>query len=333
MGNKIVLTRSSRELVNNGFIGYGWMNVKFNTYSSTKNLLEQGFEANGINYGRKKKQIKRFFELKKDDIVAVPLSKVIAIGIVEGEKTFDDKSKLKFSANRIKVNFNLDNNGKIIYVPRKSFTNAFQSRLKIRQTVADLESFRDEIEEKILEIKTGKLLTWDEKFIKKEEEYENTFKRQLLKRLRTGKKLGLAAGGYGLEKLVEELMKINGYKAKIMPKNQSKGIDDIDIRAVKINEITGLEEVLLIQVKHHNNNTSGHGINQLAAHKANTDEMTTKILITTGDVNEQVKEKAEKVKILIIDGESLVDMIYQNLNGFTDESRRKLGIGLMPVLI
>ena len=81
---EIVLVRSARELINQNQIGYGWENINFSIYSSDEDLIEDGFKKQGYNLGRKTKQIKRYFNLKKDDIVIVPVSGAIAIGIVKG---------------------------------------------------------------------------------------------------------------------------------------------------------------------------------------------------------------------------------------------------------
>ena len=331
---EIVLVRSARELINQNQIGYGWENINFSIYSSDEDLIEYGFKKQGYNLGRKTKQIKRYFNLKKDDIVIVPVYGAIAIGIVEGLKTYHKTPVEGYSNNRIDVKYLSSNDGNM-FIPRKSLTTALQSRLKIRMTIAILNEFKDEIEKHIISLNKGELHTWAKEVEKKESEAVDLFKKELLIRLQNGKKIGLSSGGYGLEKLVKELLEIQGYQARISAKNASSGIDDIDVIATKTNELTSDVEGLFLQVKHHNGNTNNWGIEQLKAYDISNDDYAfyRKILITTGELSDIDKKLAHDNNIIVIEGRILVDWIYDNIEKLDISIKISLGITNRPSLI
>lgn len=331
---QIILVRSSRELISQNKIGYGWENIDFSSYSTDGELIEKGFKNQGYNLGRKTKQIKRYFNLKENDIVIIPVSGAIAIAIVEGTKTYIKNPSENYSNNRIEVKY-LSNSDKNIFIPRKSLTTALQSRLKIRMSIASLNEFRDEINKHIEALDKGKIHTWAKEVEQKEEEAANLFKSELLERLKNGKKISLSSGGYGLEKLVKELLEIQGYRARISAKNASSGIDDVDVIATKTNELTSDVEALFIQAKHHNGNTSNWGIQQLIAYEISSDDYAfyRKILITTGVLSDEDKQLAQDNEIIIIEGDILVDWIYDNIEKLNISTKVLLGITNRPSLL
>ena len=331
---QIILVRSPRELINQNQIGYGWENIDFSSYSTDKELIEKGFNQQGYNLGRKTKQVKRYFNLKENDIVITPVSGAIAIAIVEGRKTYIKNPPEKYSNNRINVKY-LSSSDKNIFIPRKSLTTALQSRLKIRMSIANLNEFRDEINKHIEALDKGEIHTWAKEVEQKEEESANLFKSELLERLKNGKKIGLSSGGYGLEKLVQELLNIQGYQAKISAKNANSGIDDVDVIATKINELTSDIECLFVQVKHHNGNTSNWGIKQLIEYDTNKHDYTfyRKILITTGKLSDEDKKLAQDNEIIVREGDSLVEWIYDNIKNLSSNTKDSLGITTRPSLL
>jgi len=272
--------------------------------------------------------------LKKDDIVIVPVSGAIAIGIVKGLKTYHKTPVEGYSNNRIDVKYLSSNDGNM-FIPRKSLTTALQSRLKIRMTIAILNEFKDEIKKHITSLNKGELHTWAKEVEKKESDAVDLFKKELLIRLQNGKKIGLSSGGYGLEKLVKELLEIQGYQARISAKNASSGIDDIDVIATKTNELTSDVEGLFLQVKHHNGNTNNWGIEQLKAYDISNDDYAfyRKILITTGELSDIDKKLAHDNNIIVIEGIILVDWIYDNIEKLDISTKISLGITNRPSLI
>lgn len=324
--SKIVLVRTPRELVKLNQIGYGWKDINFSAYTTDDELLKVGFKGKSI--GRKTNQIKTFFNLKARDCVVVPVSGAIAIAEVIGNKSYVNPSPFKFAENRIEVKYLSDKNGNV-FIPRKSLSTALQTRLKIQMAIARLDGFSGDIEKLKAGLDSGELHTIRTEVVFEIERQKGIFTEELLKRLQSGK-VGIQAGGYGLEKLIKELLQIEGYEATIQAKNQTSGIADIDIKATKQNNVTGKEEKLLIQVKHHNGTTSTTGVKQLIASTETGD----KILITTADSLDSVASKlAEDNSIIVRNGVELVDWIYENIELLSNETREQLGIAIVPVLI
>ena len=144
MGRNIILVRSAQELIEKDLVGYGWKNVRFKDYGDGKDLIKRGFKANGIDLGRKRKQIERYQNIKEGDIVVVPVNRAIAIGIATNNKDHEENSKIPYSANRIVVNF-FTKESKVIYVLRSALDMDFEQRLKIRTSIANLNDFDEEL--------------------------------------------------------------------------------------------------------------------------------------------------------------------------------------------
>ncbi|MCF6244175.1 MAG: restriction endonuclease [Sulfurovum sp.] len=331
--NKLTLVRSSRELIEKEYVGYGWENVIFKDYTTLEELLSEGFI--NINIGRKKKQIARFFGLKKGDIVIVPVSGAIAIGEVVGikEHVIDN---IPFSANRVKVDFFKDENKKVLYVSRTELATNLERRLKVRMSITDLESFRDEIIKIVEKLKNNELYTWDSDIQKREEDAKGDFLIKLEERLKTEKDLGLAAGGIGLENLILEIFRNKGYEASIPPKNGRPAGEDVDIMATKEGEFSSKGEKYLIQAKHHRGITKRTGLDQLIACKDDEDDdkyFYKKVLITTATVSEELKKEAKDKYITIVEGKELSEWIYENFKFLSEKTLRLLGISEIPSLI
>jgi restriction system protein len=337
MESKIVLVRSSRELIEKGYVGYGWSSVEFRKYTTAKELIEDGFKSNNIPIGRKRKQIILFHSIKKGDIVVVPVGGAIAIGIGTDNRDYEKEPTIPHSNNRIKVNFFKNKKGEVLYVPRTELVTNLERRLKIRMSIASLEDFRIEIENIKSDLEQGKIYTWDSEIMKKEEQAKKDFIESLEKRLRTEKGLGISAGGYGLEKLIREIFQAKGYDAHIPAKNNRPAGEDVDIIATKESEFGLTGEVYLVQSKHHRGSTNMHGLNQLINYDTKDYDKDTKIykvLITTAlKVVDGLEDKAKDECITVVKGEQLAKWVYDNLSFLSQKTLRKLGISEVPTLI
>lgn len=330
---RFVLVRSPKALIEKHQIGYGWASVDFSAYETSKKLLEEGFS--GKNIGRKRKQILRYFNLQKDDIVIVPLAGTLAFAVVEGTKSHVIDSGIKYSENRVSVNYLTNEEGEVNYLPRKTLSTRLESRLKIRTSIASLDGFNDELTKIVSELKENRVYTVSKEISDKRDQVASDFKKILLSRLRSGEKIWIDAGGYGLEVLVTEIFKANGYDANIQAKNSGKGEADVDVIATKANILTGDIEGTLIQAKHHKGFTSVKGVKQLAAYAVEFSDYDycRKVLVTTAELSEDVRAEAERNNIKAIDGEALVDWIYDNVDKLSESTLRKLGIVSEPSLI
>ncbi|KLV03852.1 hypothetical protein ABT56_17390 [Photobacterium aquae] len=328
------LVRSSRALMDTGEIGYGWSQIDFSKYPDANSLIEQGFIKNNIDFGRKRKQIMRYRSLKAGDRVVVPMSGTIVIAEVIGVRRHVLGSDVVYSENRISVRYFTDAKGSA-FIPRTALTTKLQSRLRLRASIGVLDDFAEEIEKQIAGLNQGEIHTWKHEVEARQFQQETQFKTELLKRLQSGSDIALKAGGDGLEQLIRNLLEANGYNARILPKRQSSGIDDVDIAAHKTNDLTSDLEGLYIQIKHHRGHTGLHAVRQLDAFEDEGEEIRfcRKVLITTASLEREVLEEAERCGIATLDGIQLVDWIYQQRDKLNERDRAVLGISNVPQLI
>lgn len=322
--SKILLVRTDKSIIQQGYVGIGWGRVDFSQYNDVNDLLKDLGDV-----GKSRKNIKRFFNLKSGDIVLVPLHRSVGIGVVSGHKRFSSEDRKIDGCNQISVDFFCSDTGKVIQVPRSELTQELASRLKIRQTIAELNDFSEEILKIIDGLKQKGSYQSSYIFFEQEETQIQKFKHELLKAITSGN-TWLSAGGKGLEKLIAELLEIEGYDAHIQATNQSSDIADVDIKAFKSDRF--YTSNLLIQAKHHSGVSSTHGLNQLIAYPTD-DEDTQKWLITTAKVSDETLQKAEAHQINVMQGIDLVEWIYENLNQLSVATKQKLGIIEIPQLM
>jgi len=322
---RFVLVRSPRELVEDNLIGYGWGNVNFSKFTTAKDLIAH-FNKNNIDYRRQKNQIRRFFNISEGDVVIVPMGSSFAIGHATNTKSYG--SGIRHGDNRIAVNFLRNNDGKLIKIPNKRPSTGFASRLKIRQTVASLDEFEDEIMGLLQSLEKYGAASLDLHVQELQETAIQQLKSTLLSNIRSGKSY-LESGGIGLERLVQELLQIEGYQAKIPSKSQHEGIADTDIEAVRTDRFSSTR--LIIQVKHHQGMTGTHGIKQLNA--VEEEENVLRWLITTASVSDEVKAFADSCNVQVMDGELFVEWLYEHLGNLSPMTLNRLGVALIPTLL
>lgn len=56
------------------------------------------------------------------------------------------------------------------------------------------------------------------------------------------------------------------------------------------------------------------------------------VLLTSASVGDDVMKKSSEMGIDVYDGNNLVDIIYSNIEKLSPETKRKLGISLIPHL-
>ncbi|MGS0675730.1 restriction endonuclease [Shewanella sp. 125m-1] len=324
MGN-IILVRSPNELISRNMAGYGWERIDMSSFESFKLLMNYVKEKN-IDIGRKKNQISRFFHAKPGDIVIVPVSRAIILGVVREGRTYQHDGG--YGANRINVDYFKNENGEAIRIPRSKLSQGLESRLKIRMSIASLNEFSEEVEKYLTELKENNRVCFDSIFQQQKDKQVADFKEVLLSNLRNGS-TSLKSGGYGLERLIKELMEIEGYSAHIAAKNKTSDISDVDIEASRTDPVSSNR--VFIQVKHHSGETSAWGIKQLAA--IEEDEHVDKWLITTARVSTETLQHAKDENISVMEGETLVDWIYERINELSPLTKEQLGVGILPQVI
>lgn len=327
---KFYLVRSPYELLSKNQAGYGWPQVNFSKEASVESLLNQ-FKEKSLDIGRQRNQIKRFFSIKKGDLVVVPLPRAIAIGYATGERFYE--TGVDYGENRIGIEFLRNEDGSLLRIQRKKLKEGFEARLKIRMTIVSLADFKDDILNIVEKSKTGGAFNFDSKLIELETNALNNIKIQLLNNI-CGGNTYLESGGYGLEKLVAELLKIEGYTAKIQSKAEHQGVADVDIVAESTKKFTSK---LIIQVKHHSGKTGAHALAQLEAlenlNEQNEDVNIQKWVITSANVSDKFKERAENSGINIMEGEELVEWIIENTSKLSQATLNRLGLSTIPTLL
>ena len=163
------LVRSYRGIpLEDNVVGYGWGDVPFCNFKNAEEIINEIVNVKKWIVGRRSNQIRRFKSIKEGDVIVVPWWGSVAIGIATGDEKYDDKYNQHNGSNQQKVNF-IQENGKVKLFPRTSFSEAFQKRLRIRITVADISGFSEEIN-KFLESKIDYL--WANEFSEKSQELQ-----------------------------------------------------------------------------------------------------------------------------------------------------------------
>lgn len=321
---RVILVRSPLELTRMDQVGYGWSQMNFSEHSSAESLMAS-FHDRGIEIGRKGNQIRRFFNICADDLIVVPVARAILLARATGEKSF--AQDIAYGENRVGVRFLRGEDGTVKRIPRDDLSTALETRLKIRIAVASLDEFSDELETLYARLEAGGFSDISGQHEAENGEAVEAFKKSLLKRIQQGSTF-LSGGGNGLEMLVMELLKLEGYDVHRPSKRHYEGIADADIEAYRKDRFNPSK--LLIQVKHHKGVTDDHGVRQLAAIDEDDAQ---RWLITTAIVDEGVEALAEKDGIQIMDGDDFADWLFEHCQHLSVATRSRLGLSDAPVLL
>jgi restriction system protein len=306
-------------------VGIGYDVASFKEYDNAEDIIKEIIKFYPI--GRHSNQVRRFKEIKKGDIIIVPLSCSIMLAIANDEEIYDPNCAVRDSENQRSVNFIRDENSNIIYIPRTNLNHALQDRLKIRMTVVDLGEFKQQIDS-LLE--KPKISPWANLYLTECENEQKKLKQTLITNIRE-KKTQLPNGGVGLENLVKELLEIDGYdKFDPLTKKTFKSFADADIAA------SNMVSRILIQVKHHDGNSGRWGIEQLKEiERICPDDYKgyKYVFLTSACVEEKLRNEAESYGFIVIDGDELVDWIITSMDKLKKETKMMLGISEIPHIL
>ncbi len=324
--------RTIPELLNQGIVGIGWSEISFAEFDTAEIAISEIEKLYGI--GRRGNQIRRFYAINEGDYVVVPCPYAVAIGIADGVifsgSNYDDRD----CRNRRKVTFPLDPESRPILVPRSEFSEAFQRRLRVRgMTVNDLTEFQGEIKAAYCNINAGRDYSWKYELSEHIGKEEARFKDKLRRNIQIGK-TNLLAGGTGLEKLVRELLELEGYKAEVLSKCAFPSFADADIKASRVDPCSQTD--LLVQVKHHQGFSNEHGLSQLeeiTKAKLSEYEDHELVFLTSASVSEDFEKRAERNGIAVIDGKGLVDWIHSHIDNLSKETKEALSICEVPTVV
>lgn len=316
----------------NNVVAVGWSDVDFTQFSDIAKLKEKVCEVYYSNcekrvIGRPMGQIERFKQIRSGDYIVVPCGSYIALAEAGEKEIYSVEAIEQDLANQRSVSYRRQD-GKPVLIARDELSEGLQRRLRVRgNAVADLFEFGDELE-KIFNCGS---YSYSQEMQNLEQQEMKTLKAKLLENIRNGK-THLQTGGIGLERLVRELMECEGYNAEVLAKNKFSGIADADIRAIK--EDSFMSKKIFVQVKHHIDYSDDQGIQQVRAVLDREEYGEYEgYFITSASVSKEVKASAEEQNIEVMDGEELVELIVNNLNGLSEETKRKLGICVIPRVI
>lgn len=320
----------------NKVVGVGWSKVNFSGFDKNqfKDLRQK---VRSIYYskenqhppttGKKLNEVKRFHHINEGDYLIIPYLNSIRLAIAKNEKLYDENSFGLDLANQIRVSYLMtDKDFKTI--PRDALSEGLQRRLRVRgSTVSNLYEFKDEIEK----IFNKDNYSWTSDYEERENLEIEKVKKKLLKNIKGGL-TNLKTGGIGLEQLVKELFECEGYNANVLAKSHFESYGDADVYAVKSDKFQ--ETKILIQAKHHSGYTDNWGLKQLSVIQADSEYEDYKfVLITTAKIGEKVKEEANKSDIITMDGNDLINWIFEHLNDLSTRTKVGLGISSIPRII
>lgn len=315
----------------NNVVAVGWSRIDFSSFSDVDELKKA---VRGAYYAQKDKaphvisknlnEVERFKQMKKGDRVIVPFYSYIVLAEMEDQEIYSKKAFPQDLSNQRRVSYWYEN-GKILKIPRNELSEGLQRRLRVRgNTVSDLLEFKEEIER----IFQRKSYSYSQEMRDIEQKELEKLKSGLLHQIQNGK-TNLQTGGIGLENLVCELMKCEGYEAEVLPKNKFTGQADADIRAIKKDSF--MSKKIFVQVKHHSGYSGRHGIEQIINVLALKEyEEYDGCFITSAMVTDDARKLADKNGIEVMDGNRLVELIINNLDKLSETTKRLLGICVIP---
>lgn len=322
----------------NGVVAIGWSRVDVRSLDSKKevdDVLSDHYDFWSDAYpsvrGRRENEILRFNGIEEGDRVLIPYRSSVALATVDGEHRYVPDTGVDLS-NQIVVTYERDDEGDLLTVSRSDLTGALQSRLRVPgSTVTDLNEFVDEIERLF---DREEQFTWKARHRKQEEDRRQEFRKEMLTRLQQ-REGHLPAGGLGLEDLVAELLRMDKFdEVNRLAKSNFEGEGDADVEATRADRFG--ERKVLVQVKHHQGESSGHGIQQLRSIQENEPETWGDhelVLVSTGSVPPDIKSDAEQTGIVVFDKTDFIDWLLDHVDGLNPETRRKLGLSEVPTFI
>lgn len=325
----------------NGVVAIGWSEVDFTQFRDNSEGLRTTIEE--IYYkdeatkptnralGRKYAAIRRFCDIRKGDYIIVPFRNQILLAEAEEEQRYSVHDKIYDLANQHVVSYLKNSQNELRRVFRSELKDGLQRRLRLPGSIVlDLSEFKDDIND----LFKKKPQTVADKCREKIAEQTDAFKIQLMDRIANADTY-LSSGGQGLEKLVAELLTCEGFsEVKILSKDTYGDTGaDADIYAVKTDTFLG-EHACLFQVKHHAGISNKDGIQQLIeAKKSDVIRADYFVFITTAVLDISAQELANEHDIICMQRDDFSDWLYENIDKLSLETRQKLGISTVPMLL
>lgn len=315
-------------------VAVGWSNIDFSKFSKGEALREavrQQYYASSqeaaITISKKLNEVVRFKDIQAGDYIIVPFHSSIALAVAETDELYSLYDLDRDLSNQRKVSYRYSDSD-VLRIPRNELSEGLQRRLRVRGTaVANLFEFADEIET----IFASRSYSFSQEMQLREQEERERLKMGLLDHIRSGK-TNLQTGGIGLENLVCELMRCEGYDAKVLAKSKFTGKADADIQALK--EDAFMSKKIFVQVKHHSGLSGKEGIQQVIdVLKQDEYKEYEGYFVTSADIDEQTTIFAADNDIEVMDGNALAELIINNIGNLSETTIRLLGISPYPHIL
>ena len=317
----------------NNVVAVGWSDIDFtkNDVQTLRKIIRETYyskESSAPLVSKNINECVRFKNIHEGDYIIIPYYSGIALAVAEADGIYSKDDREVDLANQHKVRYKYKD-GKVLSVPRNDLSEGLQRRLRVPgMSVSDLSEFSEEIEKLFSSPET---YSYSSEIKEKEDELQREFKNKLIKNIRKGK-TNLQTGGIGMEALVKELFICEGYQdVRVLPKNKFKGSADADIEAVRTDSFS--TTYIYAQVKHHDGYSGKTGIDQVIEAINSQEEVYQGYFITSALVSDEDRIYAEKNGINVIDGNELVDIIYNNLDKLSENTKKRLGIIMVPTIL
>lgn len=318
----------------NSIVGVGWSEVDFTGFSTSEELREAVYQAYYVGrehrpqtVSRHLNEVERFKNIQDGDYIVVPYYSGIVLAVADTEERYAADTQEMDLANQRAVQYRY-RDGALLTIPRSELSEGLQRRLRVPgNSVSNLYEFRDEIER----LFSADSYSYSQVQQEKENAHLEALRLELIVRIRQGN-TNLQTGGIGLERLVCELMRIEGYTANVLAKNKFSGNADADIEAFRTDAFSSAK--IFVQVKHHSGTSPRSGIQQVIDALSQTEyEEYDGWFVTSGELTAEDLAFAREYGIQVMEGHDLADLIISNINRLSGDSRIKLGISKYPSLL
>jgi len=263
-------------------------------------------------------QLHQFFEIKKGDIAIVPTYRQFAIGEFTGEigRELDDFSQGEDIANWREVKWLTGP------INRSELTSAFQSSLKNRVAIFQLNNYSDEID-KILKRRLKIDVYVTQSAVLKSDAISKIQKHLASRQTRVTPN--------DFEKLFAELicLESNNFFNALTTSNQDEALHGSDILVESTSP--ALDIRLKIQVRLHEGKTDKSAVEQILKRKDPSNVLP--MVVTSGTFSKEAESLAEEKGVLLVDGMQVAEMICSNLDRLSSDLRSKLGIITLPEFV
>jgi len=298
-------------------INYGWSD-----FSLYDDYFECSYDELREEFGSRAREVSNCFKIRKGDILIMPLKWEggIAIGEVLSEHILYSESEelyKKDMSNYFEVKWITE------YYDRTDLPAEIQSTLKYRRSNLNIDDY-EETFEKIIE-DTNKGINSDE------EKYGVSVADQRMQDIlliheiisnRSAKMIDT-----DFERFILDLFGISfnleGYKNTAY--NESEDGKDIML-SFKNFQSLGLDLLSWnIQIKQHVGETNSWAIEQISL-SDNSKPFVFNVVVSSAKFSESAREKAKEKNVILIDGEHLAEIIYDNFEKIPVHHKRKLGL-------